>query len=1076
MKFSLANTLILVFLVLSSLHTNQLYAQWNTNTSVNLQISGLVTADMQTVPTTDGKLWVAFYHENSGNYDMRAQLFDAAGNKLLGADGVLISNQTSGTATYVFNACVDGSDNLIVGMQDQRSGDMQAVLYKISQAGTHLWNPAGIILGNGLAPWPCTLTNGEVAVCWNEGISNTLNLQKITTGGALAWATPIAVVVSGSNTTRGQIVANLNGKFTMVYQKNAGGISTTLYAQQFNNTGTALYSPLQICNQTTAGYRYYSIKAEADTTYFGYYSSSGFRFNSFLQRINPNGTIPWGMNGSNFNTSTSGSDNYQMETRINLKPGSPYVWSVCSFSDPNQEVYGVYVQKFLKTSGARQFTDQGKVVYPINASRNTQAGDLSLVDDTPMFMAYDNTYKIYATRLDASGNFLWPHTRVEISSTTSVLGKGRYGFGEVGNDRCAGVWTENRGSGNMGYAQGISIGGLLGIDVATQGGVPAVITTGGGTLQMTSVILPSNANQAVTWSIVAGTGNATISATGLVSGLSDGNVWAKATAVQDVTVKDSMMITLSGQVPVAPSVVTLPATNIDLNVATLNGTVNANHFSSSATFEWGLTSSYGNTINGTPSTITGNTTTAVLAGLSGLLPGTTYHFRCVGTNAAGITNGEDLMFTTLCQLAGTIGSISGTGIVCAGSTGNVYSVAPFANATSYIWSLPYGATVTSGNNTNAITVSYGPAAQSGNITVYATDGICISTLSDALPVTVNNLPEPAGAINGNQIVCAGESGVTYTVAAIPGATGYTWSLPVGAAIVSGANSNSIVVDFSAGAVSGPISVFGTNTCGSGTASNSLLIEIVPLPGTISTITGLTDVCAPANGISYSVTAVTNAYGYIWSLPAGAAIVSGANTNQITVNYSAGAVSGNISVYGTNGNCLGEPSVPLAVTVNPTPAMPVITRHGDTLTSSSNTGNQWYLDGVAIPGATGEQHVAVYSGYYSVVATINGCSSAVSASMLVLPVSVTSIPFEQSINLFPNPGNGLFGIVTSSAKEEIVTIEIVDSQGAIISKRENVLISSNNPLNMDIQNSPMGSYLVLIRYQNNLLMKKYLKSK
>ena len=71
-------------------------AQWNTNTSVNMLISGLPTADLQSVPTSDGKTWIAYYHENSGNYDMRAQLIDADGYKLLGADGVLVSNLASG--------------------------------------------------------------------------------------------------------------------------------------------------------------------------------------------------------------------------------------------------------------------------------------------------------------------------------------------------------------------------------------------------------------------------------------------------------------------------------------------------------------------------------------------------------------------------------------------------------------------------------------------------------------------------------------------------------------------------------------------------------------------------------------------------------------------------------------------------------------------------------------------------------------------------------------------------------------------------------------------------------------------
>ncbi|MFZ4549088.1 MAG: hypothetical protein ACOYN4_16685, partial [Bacteroidales bacterium] len=380
---------ILLILVVAFL-PNALLAQWNTNTSINEEISSLSVADMETVSTTDGKTWVAFYHQNGGVYEMHAQLFDANGYKLLGPDGVLVGNQVSGSATFVFNVCIDQDNNLIVAYQDQRTGSSYtAALYKISQTGAQLWNPTGVVIGSGLAPYPATLSTGEVAVTWNDEASNTLKIQKISAAGATVFPTPVSVMVGTSKTTRGQIVANSNGAFTMVYQKSGSGISTTLYAQKFSNAGAAMYAPLQICNQTTSGARYYSIVADADTTYFGYYSSSGFRFNSFLQRINPNGTIPWGMNGSNFNTSVGGGDSYQGTTYINQTPGSPYVWSVCTFSDPNQTLYGVYVQKFLKSTGARQFTDQGKVVYAISNNRDSQEGDLSLVDDTPMFMSYN---------------------------------------------------------------------------------------------------------------------------------------------------------------------------------------------------------------------------------------------------------------------------------------------------------------------------------------------------------------------------------------------------------------------------------------------------------------------------------------------------------------------------------------------------------------------------------------------------------------------------------------------------------------------------------------------------------------
>jgi len=196
---------VLFFLLtlIFSIQSETLRAQWNNNTLVNEQISSLPTADIQTAPTSDGKTWIAFYHQNGSNYDMRAQLLDANGYKLLGTDGILVSNEPSGTATFVFNVCVDASNNLIIADQDQRSGPMQAVVYKISEAGVQLWASTGIVLGGGLSPYPAALSNGEVIVVWNETVSNTLNLQKITTSGTLAWSIGIPINVGSTGTTRG---------------------------------------------------------------------------------------------------------------------------------------------------------------------------------------------------------------------------------------------------------------------------------------------------------------------------------------------------------------------------------------------------------------------------------------------------------------------------------------------------------------------------------------------------------------------------------------------------------------------------------------------------------------------------------------------------------------------------------------------------------------------------------------------------------------------------------------------------------------------------------------------------------
>ncbi len=189
--FSYLTRAILVMIITAFL-PNALLAQWNTNTSINEEISSFSVADMETVSTTDGKTWVAFYHQNGSVYEMHAQLFDANGYKLLGPDGVLVGNQVSGSATFVFNVCIDQDNNLIIAYQDQRTGSSYtATVYKISQTGAQLWNPTGVVIGTGLAPYPVTLSTGEVAVTWNDEASNSLKIQKISTAGATVLSTPV---------------------------------------------------------------------------------------------------------------------------------------------------------------------------------------------------------------------------------------------------------------------------------------------------------------------------------------------------------------------------------------------------------------------------------------------------------------------------------------------------------------------------------------------------------------------------------------------------------------------------------------------------------------------------------------------------------------------------------------------------------------------------------------------------------------------------------------------------------------------------------------------------------------------
>jgi uncharacterized protein (TIGR02145 family) len=89
------------------------------------------------------------------------------------------------------------------------------------------------------------------------------------------------------------------------------------------------------------------------------------------------------------------------------------------------------------------------------------------------------------------------------------------------------------------------------------------------------------------------------------------------------------------------------ATEILTTSAKLNGTVNLNSLSTTVTFEWGTTTNYGNIVTPSGSPATGSTSINFSTNLSGLTPGTTYHYRIKAINEYGTSAGNDVTFTTL---------------------------------------------------------------------------------------------------------------------------------------------------------------------------------------------------------------------------------------------------------------------------------------------------------------------------------------------------------------------------------------------------------------------------------------------
>ncbi|MBL0342010.1 MAG: T9SS type A sorting domain-containing protein [Bacteroidetes bacterium] len=340
----------------------------------------------------------------------------------------------------------------------------------------------------------------------------------------------------------------------------------------------------------------------------------------------------------------------------------------------------------------------------------------------------------------------------------------------------------------------------------------------------------------------------------------------------------------------------------------------------------------------TPAAITGSTiacpntgpvnySTAAVAGASSYLWTITGNATVTGTGTTGaVTFGPGFTTGQLCVRAllpcgyqsaqrcmtianGTpiLGTMIGTFTVCPGATNIAYSIPAAAGATNYTWTVPTGATITGGQGTNAITVSFGPTYVTGSICVFATSTCGIQSLLRCKTVA-SNKPNTPGNITGASTGVCGQN-VTYSIAAVAGATSYTWSITGGGNFTTANGINSIVVVYPGVYTTGQLCVTANNGCGSSTPR---CVTIKGKPANPGVITGPAAVCANDATVAYSRAPVYGATSYVWTLPAGATFVSGQGSTSIVMDY--GVVGGTISVV-ASGSCGASGARTLNITMN-----------------------------------------------------------------------------------------------------------------------------------------------------------------
>jgi hypothetical protein len=123
-----------------------------------------------------------------------------------------------------------------------------------------------------------------------------------------------------------------------------------------------------------------------------------------------------------------------------------------------------------------------------------------------------------------------------------------------------------------------------------------------------------------------------------------------------------------------------------------------------------------------------------------------------------------------------------------------------------------------------------------------------------------------------------------------------------------------------------------------------------------------------------------------------------------------------------------------------------------MVSTAAVGYQWFLNGVAIAGATSQFYAPTENGVYSVtVSNENGCTSASEPYEWL----ITSVLKNTKSNLiiFPNPSQN--SLTVSWVLEKISSVEIYDLLGNLVK------IETENFSKIDISTISSGNYFVKI---------------
>jgi len=199
-------------------------------------------------------------------------------------------------------------------------------------------------------------------------------------------------------------------------------------------------------------------------------------------------------------------------------------------------------------------------------------------------------------------------------------------------------------------------------------------------------------------------------------------------------------------------------------------------------------------------------------------------------------------------------------------------------------------------------------------------------------------------------------------------------------------------------------------------------------------------------------------GWAWSFPGGTPETS--NQENPVVTYETEGVF-DVVLVAANAAGSNEMSKDDYMNVAFTPEQPAITLENYELVSSATDGNQWYLNGDIIDGATAQTYAPMENGSYTLTVTQGTCTSDFAEEYDVIWVGVAEQFANQAVKIYPTPNQGRFTLEINTSTPDVLKMKVYDATNAIVYQEDNIHVNGPFKNQVDLGQLSTGIYFMVL---------------